>query len=517
MPVTVGDDVSRRDPAGAGVGAADERSVRTAPLNGLAVTGFCGSGLVLAGVSLPGSPFVSHVVGSWPWVPSGVGSGGEGVAQFAGVLLVYAGILALLASWLEVLRRVRSCPGTTPKGLRRVLLAWAVPLCVAPPLFSLDVFSYAAQGEMVSRGINPYAHGPSSLGASAFLRLVDPRWAHTAAPYGPGWERLGGWLVQLARHSTPWSVAGFRATAVLGVALLAWAVPSLAGAIGARPGSALAAGVLNPLVLLVLLGGAHNDALMLGLLVASCALAARGRVAVALFTCALAAEVKAPALLAAAFIGWAWWPPRAPSRTQRVARAAEGVAVAVGMLAVLSAAAGLGWRWIPDLVAPGGVTSWLDPATAAGLGLAHLVHALGVHVASSHLVTATRVLALLVALGVSVKLLLRSDRVTAPTALGWSLLVVALLGPIVWPWYEAWGFVLLACAAERATLRVLVVLSAIACFADVQAPHLLVSATPAVVAPGWAALVGAVAWYLWRRRPWGTFASAPLAVPDLPG
>ena len=36
--------------------------------------------------------------------------------------------------------------------------------------------------------------------------------------------------------------------------------------------------VLNPAVLLVLLGGAHNDALMLGLLVAGCALARRHHV-----------------------------------------------------------------------------------------------------------------------------------------------------------------------------------------------------------------------------------------------
>ena len=60
--------------------------------------------------------------------------------------------------------------------------------------------------------------------------------------------------------------------------------------------------VLNPLVLLVLLGGAHNDALMLGLLVLGCVLAVRRHPLTGLACCALAAEVKAPALLATLFI-----------------------------------------------------------------------------------------------------------------------------------------------------------------------------------------------------------------------
>ena len=82
-----------------------------------------------------------------------------------------------------------------------------------PPLFSRDVYSYAAQGEMVQRGLNPYVAAPSALGGGPFLHLVDPLWRHAAAPYGPAWERLSGAIVDLSHHDVPVAVAGFRLVA----------------------------------------------------------------------------------------------------------------------------------------------------------------------------------------------------------------------------------------------------------------------------------------------------------------
>ena len=95
-----------------------------------------------------------------------------------------------------------------------------------------------------------------------------------------------------------------------------WPVPS-----GRDEAVAVALAVLNPLVLLVLLGGAHNDALMLGLLVAGCALARRGHVVIGLAFSALAGEVKIPALIGVVLIGW-WWSDAAPCWPQRIPRMA---------------------------------------------------------------------------------------------------------------------------------------------------------------------------------------------------
>ena len=231
----------------------------------------------------------------------------ESSGQFLGIMLVYLGIAVLLGAWLETIRTTRTGSRVELRQLLLVLLAWAAPILLAPPLFSRDVYSYAAQGQMVSKGLDPYLHGPSVLGGGRFLTLVDPLWRHATAPYGPAWERLSGWVVELSGHRVLWAVVGFRLVAVIGLALLAWGFPALARAVGRSATIAFTVAVLNPLVLLVLLGGAHNDALMLGLLVLGCAPAARRHALAGLACCALAAEVKAPALIAVIFIGWAWW------------------------------------------------------------------------------------------------------------------------------------------------------------------------------------------------------------------
>jgi len=80
-------------------------------------------------------------------------------------------------------------------------------------------------------------------------------------------------------------------------------------------------------------------------------------------------------------------------------------------------------------------------------------------------------------------------------ALGWGLLVFVVLGPIVWPWYETWGFVFLAVIAEGWTLRILLALSALACFADVPGVHFYETSTPAFAIICWIALTGVIIAY----------------------
>ena len=51
--------------------------------------------------------------------------------------------------------------GSAAPRLDRTLLLWIVPLWVAPPMFSQDVYSYLAQGEITARGLDPYGVGPA--------------------------------------------------------------------------------------------------------------------------------------------------------------------------------------------------------------------------------------------------------------------------------------------------------------------------------------------------------------------
>lgn len=467
----------------------------------LGAVGAAGSCCVLFGVLRPGSPFVARGASSWWWTsPSAQAGHPESSGQFLGIMLVYLGIALLLGAWSETIRAARTDPRIQLRQLLLVLLAWAAPILLAPPLFSRDVYSYAAQGQMVSKGLDPYLHGPSTLGSGPFLRLVDPLWRHAAAPYGPAWERLSGWVVQLSGNRVLWAVVGFRLVAVIGLALLAWGVPVLARAAGRNGTLAFALAVLNPLVLLVLLGGSHNDALMLGLLVAGCALAARRHAFAGLACCALAAEVKAPALIAALFIGWAWWGAGQGLR-QRLAKTLLAVCFTVAVMAAIGAAAELSWRWVGSLLGSGTVVSWLDPVTAVGLALAHLAHASGYHGGPGAFVDGSRAIGLGIAAAISVRLLIRPRGLAPTQALGWSLCAFVLLGPVIWPWYDTWPVVFLAVIAEGWTLRLVAALSVAGCLADMPSPRLLVSAPAPDVVTGWAVLGALTLAYVVSKAP----------------
>jgi hypothetical protein len=169
-------------------------------------------------------------------------------------------------------------------------------------------------------------------------------------------------------------------------------------------------------------------------------------------------------------------------------------------MAAVSEVSGLGWDWLWNLSDPGKVNSWLDPATAVGLALAHVVAGVGGSASTHALVVGARAAALAVAAVIVCVLVLRTDRLGTPRALGWSLLVVVFLGPIVWPWYETWGLVFLALASDAWSRRVVLVLSALACFATVPARVTATTADVVVTVVGLVGVVAVAAFSLRRVR-----------------
>jgi alpha-1,6-mannosyltransferase len=458
-----------------------------------ALTGFVGTTLVLVGVTTSASPFALNSPGAWFFgVPARERASTAATnGDFLGVVAVYAGILILLATWLNLVRSLRERPDAPVRRLVPVFIAWVLPVLAMPPIFSHDVYVYAAEGQMVSNGINPYEHGPVALGGGRFFALVDPIWQHAVAAYGPVWERLSGGVVLLTRHDVLAAIVSFRVLALVGVAGFGWGVPVLARSFGRSGAMAFALAVLNPLTLLILLGGAHNDALMLGLLVVGCVIARSGHPLPGLLCCALAGQIKIPALLGAVYIGW-WWASAENSRRARTERFLGAGAISAGAVALLSVACDLGWHWLRGVSNTGVVVSWLDPATAVGLLAGHVASALGLGVRTNTLIDVSRGAGLALAGALAVALLLRSNRVGPFFALGWSMLALALLGPDVWPWYETWGIVLLAVVAERRTLWIVIALSAGACFTVIPTGQFLRDSYPAVTALVWGALLCAL-------------------------
>ncbi len=464
---------------------------------GAAVAGFLGLALVVLGASQPGSPFTSKAPGSWIFGVPGPGSEPTSHA-LVGIAVVYSGIIIVLCAWYWIVGEPVADDGRALRRLWGVFVLWVSPLVVAPPLFSRDVYTYGAEGELVSRGINPYTHGLQSVRGSTFYELADPLWRHAHAPYGPVFFDIARVNAHVSR-SVFATLEGYRLVALLGVVLVAVSVPSLARSLGRAPVPAFALAALNPLVLLSLIGAMHNDALMVGLLVAGIAVARRGHPVFAVALCALGAEVKVPCFLGIVFIGWDWAGRGAPPR-RRARYVVGSVVIGLAAMAVISEVSGLGWNWLWNLSDPGQVDSWLDPATAVGLAIAHVVHGLGGGLHIHALVEAWRVVALVVAAVIVGVLVVRTERYGMARALGWSLLAVVFLGPIVWPWYETWGLVFLALAADVWSRRVVLALSAVACFATVPS-HVTVHASDAVVAGAiLVVVVGGAAYSLSRRH-----------------
>jgi alpha-1,6-mannosyltransferase len=419
-----------------------------------AVLGFVASALVMLGAIQPGSAFVLEKPDAWFFGVSG--SGASTGRIFFGLVCVYAGIILFVRVWLGVVKALSGTEGVAVKKLAWLLIIWSLPVLLAPPLFSHDIYSYAAQGELVTRHINPYIYGPSTLGSNTFTNLASGWWINTPSPYGPFFMQIAGALTSISQHNALVDVVLLKLVAFAGVILIAVSVPSLARGFKKDAGIVFALAVLNPVTIFHLVGGAHNDALMIGLLVAGLALAQRKRRIAGIALCALAAAVKAPAAIGIVYIGWEWAGQGVPLRV-RLRPLVKSILIGAAIMAAISLLTGLGWGWIGDLGSADAVRSWLSPATGSGLLVTDLLHVVGVGASLTRVLTVTRGIGLLAAALVCIWLLLRSDRDPEDgriRAIGLSLLWVVILSPVVQPWYLSWGIVLLApVAIARSKMR----------------------------------------------------------------
>jgi len=387
---------------------------------------------VVVGPTGPTGSSVERVI--LAWAPKG------SAATVVGAVTMTLGLILVLGAWLVLGLLLRR--GASLRPLFRITCIWAAPLLIGPPIFSRDLYSYAADGMMVSRHISPYAHGPAALGASKFLTPVSHAWLTTPSPYGPFFLRLANVAVRLSGNSVVTSIMILRLIELVGIALIAISLPPLARAAGKDPARAVWLGVCNPLVLFHFIGGGHNDALMIGLIVAGLAVATTAnRPLLGVLLCMLAATIKIPAVVPAGFIIFDAV-RRAPAerRVREFARLS-----ALGSLAFLliAWACNLGWGWIGALGIPGTNRLLLTPTTF----LAHwIAHVTGHETEVLNLVRTAGAVATGVGL---IYLLWRAPRMGTARACGFALALIVALGPIVLPWYVLWGLIPLAAVGRR--------------------------------------------------------------------
>ena len=368
--------------------------------------------------------------GSAPGWILGVFGDGLGISPGLYLALLYAAIAAWAA--FALLGRELETPAVW------VLIGVLVGLFVlAPPLLSLDAFSYISYGRLGVDGLNPYEHGPAALpGDEVASRVEDFRFA--VSVYGPLFTVLSYPLGALGAGAALWSLKVVAGLSVVAIAGLTARLARLRG-LPAVPAAAFVA--LNPLVLVHVVGGAHNDGLMVAVALAGILAATAGRPLLGGAALVAAAAVKAAAALYLPFalLG-------APQRL-RLLCGAVAAAVLIGGAAL--------WLFGPEVATAlgvagenqGTVSRWSVPGTLArvlGLDVDPIRYALAVAYVAA-------------VLGLLIWVLRGADWIRAA---GWAALGLLLATAWLVPWYLIWVLPLAAVSRDRALIAATVLLTA---------------------------------------------------------
>ena len=367
-------------------------------------------------------------------------------------VLLWVGVALMLIAWLWLGRRVLARDASEYTMVATTGF-WLAPLLLSVPVFSRDTYSYLAQGALLRDGLDPYAVGPIE-NQNPLLDNVSPIWTITTAPYGPAFIMIARLVTTLVGNHVIAGTMLLRLCMLPGLALLIWATPRLARHLSADVPIALWICVLNPLVIIHLMGGVHNEMLMVGLMTAGIALTFERHHVAGITLVAVAVAVKATAGIALPFLVWVWMRHLRERRGYRplpafAAAGGASVLIFVAVFAVLSGAAGVGLGWLTALAGSVKIINWLTIPTAA----ANLIHAVGglfFPVNFYAVLQVTRLIGIVV-IAVSLPLLWwryrRNDRAVL-TGIGWAMVVVVLFVPGALPWYYSWPLAVVAPLAQ---------------------------------------------------------------------
>jgi alpha-1,6-mannosyltransferase len=359
-------------------------------------------------------------------------------------VLLWIGVALMLLAWLWLGRRVLDGDSTVSENTMRATTAfWLVPLLASVPVFSRDTYSYLAQGALLRDGFDPYVVGPID-NPNSLLDNVSPIWTTTTAPYGPAFILVAKFVTMLVGNDVVAGTMLLRLSMLPGLLLLIWAAPRVARHVGGSGVAALWICVLNPLVLIHLMGGVHNEMLMVGLMMAALALTLGRHPVAGVAVIAVAVAVKATAGLALPFMVWIWVRQLRERRGYRPAPAFAAATAAsallfVAVFAVLSALAGVGLGWLTALAGSVKIINWLTLPTAVA-NLTNAVGGLLFGVNFYAVLDATRIVGIAI-IAISAPLLwwrFRHDDREALIGIAAVMAVVVLFVPAALPWYYTW-------------------------------------------------------------------------------
>lgn len=406
--------------------------------------------------------------------------------QTVSLTMTTTGAVMMALAWLMLGRFTLGPRRLSRSQLDHTLLLWMVPLLLAPPMYSKDVYSYLAQSQISANGLNPYKVGPApGLGLDHVFTLSVPSlWRETPAPYGPLFLWIGRGISALTGENIVAAVLSHRVVVLIGVGLIVWAVPRLARRCGVAEVSALWLGAANPLLLMHLVAGIHNEALMLGLMLTGTEFALRGidasgallprpvrwprdgeqwaswkplgMLLAGAVLITMSSQVKLPGLLALGFVTMALAHRWGGTVKPFLLASALMASLSLVVMAVIGWVSSLGFGWIFTLGTANVVRSWMSPPTLLALGTGQVGILLGLGDHTTAVLSLTRAMGVLI-ITITVSWLLLAvlrGRLHPVGGLGVALGATVLLFPVVQPWYLLWAIIPLAAWATRPGFRI---------------------------------------------------------------
>jgi hypothetical protein len=223
--------------------------------------------LMCAGAASAPSQYVPARSGGWPaWLAGPLRGLGVGLTSSDYQTLT----LLMCVSYALVLLAARRLPMAALAGA--IALADA-SLLLGPPLISQDVFGYLAFARLGAlHGLDPYTHFAAEAPTDPVFHFIG--WPFLNSPYGPLFTLLSYAIVPLGLAGGVWA---FKAIAVISSAGAVALIARAAARAGHSPRWAVAFVGLNPVLLVLGVGGAHNDTLSLLALAIALALTAQIR------------------------------------------------------------------------------------------------------------------------------------------------------------------------------------------------------------------------------------------------
>ncbi|MDR1851991.1 MAG: polyprenol phosphomannose-dependent alpha 1,6 mannosyltransferase MptB [Propionibacteriaceae bacterium] len=398
--------------------------------------GFVASWLLFAGSLTP-----AYLPQATPWWDT-LRFVDEWWLSLTGTALIVAAMVLYISAWLALRSAVR-----VTVAHWAVLFWWCLPLLAAPPIFSHDAYAYAAEGWLLRNGLNPYDN-PISVLPGGFADQAAWAWRYTTAMYPPLSLRIFEVMVLISGNIPYLATLLIRIPALIGVGLICYLLPKVAERSGASGQLAAWFGVLNPILIVDFVGGMHNDALMLGLVLLAIWWAQGGHFWQAAALVGVAACVKQPAFLAfypVALIGHPWKRLNWADSTRALGRLFLSLATSVVVFVGITFLTGLGFGWWDAAAVPGTIIT-MAPFTLVGAGLQWVADLFFPAATGSFLLTFTRLLGLAFAFGALVFLGLGQGRTRPLYLLSWGWLAFAIGNTSLYTWYLTWGGLLLPLA-----------------------------------------------------------------------